>query len=176
MSTARIDLSVPVNAATLNGWLRLVPGFSPESLGRISSYFAGISGGPFSGRAVVSTGTANATATVTFSSTGPADAETMILLNITITAKTTVTDPLTQFTRSDTPSVDATNLAALINTSVNWNTRLSATANSGVVTITTKSPGADGNGLQISEAMANTTATAFTGGSDGTSVTVYNGY
>jgi len=176
MSTARIDLSVPVNAATLRGWLRLVPGFSPESLGRISSYFAGISGGPFAGRAVVSTGTVNASAAVTFSGTGPVDDETMSLLNITITAQSVVTDPLTEFLRSDTPSVDATNLAALINTSVNWNTRLTASAALGVVTITTKSPGADGNGLQISESMTNTAVTAFSGGSDGTSVTVYNGY
>lgn len=176
MSTTRIDLSVPVSAATLNGWLRLVSGFSPESLGRISSYFAGISGGAFSGRAVVSTGTANAAATVTFTGTGPVDDETMTLLNITITAQTVVTDPLTEFLRSDTPSVDATNLAALINTSVNWNTRLSASANAGVVTITTLSPGADGNGLQIAENMTNTAVAAFSGGSDGTQVTIYNGF
>lgn len=176
MSTTRIDLSVPASAATVRGWLRLVPGFSPESLGRISSYFAGISGGPFAGRAVVSTGTANASATVTFTSTGPVADETMLLLNITITAKTVVSDPLTEFARSNTPSVDATNLTALINTSVNWSTRLTASANAGVVTITTKSPGADGNGLQISESMTNTAVAAFSGGSDGTSVTVYNGY
>lgn len=176
MSNANIYLSVPVSEATLQGWLRLVPGFSPESLGRISSYFAGISGGPFSGRAVVTTGTVSAAATVTFTSTGPVAAETMSLLNNTITAVTTITDATNQFIRSNTPSVDATNLAALINTSALFNTRVSAVAASGVVTITVTAPGALGNGLQISEAMTNTAVAAFSAGADGSSVTVYNGY
>lgn len=177
MSTTRIDLSVPVNAATVSGWMRLVPGFSPESLQRIGSYFHGIAGGPFAGRAVVSVGTAPATATVTFTSTGPVDDETMTLLNITITAQSVVTDPLTEFLRSDTPNVDAVNLAALINTSANWNTRLSAAVTStGVVTITAIVPGVAGNGYQIAEAMTNTAVGAFANGSDGTQTTVYNGY
>lgn len=176
MSTFRIDGAVPVSAATLNGWFRLVPGKEPESIQRISSYFAGIAGGPFSGRLIVTTGTTSATATTTFTGTGPVAAETMSLLNITITAVTVITDATNQFLRSDTPSVDATNLAALINTSANWNTRLSATASLGVVTITATVPGAAGNGLQISEAMTNTAVSQFTGGVDGTPVTVYNGF
>lgn len=175
-STASFNLSIPVSAATLTGWLRPVAGKEPESLQRISSYFAGIAGGPFSGRCTMLVGTVAAAATVTFTSTGPVADETMTLLNITITAKTSVSDPLVEFARSNTPSVDATNLAALINTSVNWNTRLSASANAGVVTITALVPGAAGNGYQIAEAMTNTAVAAFSAGSDGTQTVVYNGY
>lgn len=175
-STVSFNLAVPVSAGTLTGWLRPVAGKEPESLQRISSYFAGIAGGPFSGRCTMLVGTAAASATATFTATGPISGETMSLLNITITARTVVTDPLTEFVRSDTPSVDATNLANLINTSANWNTRLSASANAGVVTITALVPGASGNGYQISEAMTNTTVTQFSSGSDGTQTVVYNGF
>ena len=56
VSTVTIVLTVPVSSATVNGWLRLVPGHSPESLQRIASYFSGIAGGPFSGKAVVTVG------------------------------------------------------------------------------------------------------------------------
>lgn len=176
MSTVIITLTVPVNDGTVRGWLRLVPGFSPESLGRISSYFAGISGGPFSGRASVVFGTGTASATTTFTSTGPVATETMTLLNQTITAVTTITDATNQFIRSNTPSVDATNLAALINTSALFNTRLSATALAGVVTITSLASGDAGNGYQIAEAMTNTAVTAFSGGTSDAPVVVYNGY
>ena len=56
MTTVTIVLTVPVSANTVNGWLRLVPGRSPESLQRIASYFSGIAGGPFSGSAVITVG------------------------------------------------------------------------------------------------------------------------
>jgi hypothetical protein len=100
----------------------------------------------------------------------------MTLLNQTITAVTTITDATDQFVRSDTPSVDATNLAALINSSALFNTRLSASALAGVVTITSLASGDAGNGYQIAEAMTNTTATAFSGGTSDAPVVVYNGY
>lgn len=61
-SVITIVLSVPVSGPTANGWLRLVPGRSPESFDRLSSYLAGIAGGPLSGSAVVTvTGSAPVT-------------------------------------------------------------------------------------------------------------------
>jgi len=56
MTTVTITLDVPSNQSTVASKLRLVPGFSPESFARLSSYMAAISGGAYSGHAVVTIG------------------------------------------------------------------------------------------------------------------------
>ena len=176
MSQARIDLSVPVSEATLNGWLRLVPGFSPESLGRISSYFAGISGGAFAGRAIVTTGVVNATGLII--STGIASAaETVTVANIVLTAVASGAVPANgEWNVSGTVAVQAASIALAINSIPTLIGVVTATSALGVVTVTAVAPGAMGNGLQLSEAATNVTVTAFANGDDGSSVTVYNGY
>lgn len=175
-SMARFDLSIPVSEATLNGWLRLIPGRSPDSLQRISSYFAGIAGGPFAGSCLVTTGAVQATATIT--STGSAvNNETMLLGNVTLTAKTSGAVAANgEFNISGTVATQATNIAAAINAVAGLSGVVTATSALGVVTVTSVVPGTVGNGLQISESLTNVTATAFSGGVDGTNTTVSNGY
>ncbi len=176
-SMNRIDLSLPVSAATLNGWLRLVPGFSPESLGRISSYFAGLSGGPFAGRAVVTTGAVQAAGLLTVTSTGPTNGETALVANRTITAVTSGAVPANgEFNINASPTVVATGMALAINSLSTLAHTVTATSALGVVTITAVAGGTIGNGIQLSESMTNVAATAFAGGVDGTVTTVYNGY
>lgn len=179
-SMARLDLTVPVSEATLNGWLRLnastVSTRQPESVQRISSYFAAIAGGPFAGSVKVTTGAVQATATIT--STGSAvNNETASVANQTLTAKTSGAVAANgEFNISGTVATQAANIAAAINAVAALSGTVTATSALGVVTITAVAPGTMGNGLQISEALTNVTATAFTGGVDGTVVTVSNGY
>lgn len=175
-SMNRIDLSVPVSAATLNGWLRPVAGFSPETLGRISSYFAGISGGAFAGNTRLTTGAVQATATIT--STGIAtNGQTALVANQTLTAVTSGAVPANgEFNISAVVATQAANIALAINSVVALSGVVTATSALGVVTITSVPGGTIGNGLQISEGLSNVTATAFSGGVDGTVTTVYVGY
>ena len=55
-STITITLTVPSNDATVAAKMKLVPGFSPQSFEEIGKYFHSISGGAYSGRAVVTIG------------------------------------------------------------------------------------------------------------------------
>jgi hypothetical protein len=79
-----------------------------------------------------------------------------------------------EFNRSDTPATAAANLAATINTVASLVGVVTATAAAGVVTLTASVPGLVGNGLILTEAMANTTVTAFSGGTNGTVYTLDN--
>lgn len=177
-SMARLDLSVPVSEATLQGWLRLnastVSTRQPESVHRIGSYFEAIAGGPFAGSVKVTTGAVQSTATIT--STGSAsNGETMSIANVTFTAETSGAVG-NQFNISGTPTTQAANMVAAINASPNLAGIVTASNVAGVVTLTAVAPGTLGNGFQLSEALTNVTATQFTGGVDGTVVTVSNGY
>lgn len=175
-SQARLDLSVPVSAATLNAWLRLVPGRSPESLQRISSYFAGIAGGPLSGSCIVTTGVVNATATIT--STGIATAaDTVTVANVELTAVASGAVPADgEWNVSAVVATQAASIALAINSVPDLAGIVTATSNAGIVTVTAVVPGVMGNGLAMSEAADNVTVTQFANGADGDSETVYNGY
>jgi hypothetical protein len=58
-TTITIVLTVPSNQATVQDKMKLVPGFSPQSLEEIGKYFHSISGGAYAGRAVVTIGAAS---------------------------------------------------------------------------------------------------------------------
>lgn len=175
-SKVLFDLSVPVSAATLNGWLRLVSGRSPESLQRISSYFAGIAGGPFSGSCIVSTGAVQATATITSTGTATA-ADTVTVANIVLTAVASGAVPADgEWNISGTVATQATSIALAINSIATLVGKVTATSALGVVTVTAFVPGVSGNGLAMSENAANVTVTQFASGAEDAAVTVYNGY
>jgi hypothetical protein len=174
-SNIRLDISVPVSSATVKGWLRLVPGFRPESIQRIGSYIHGISC-VLSGRINVVTGAVKAYSTVTFTAR-PTAGQTMSLLGVTITARDSGATGAEFNTSSSSVTTTAENLVAMINANTTLNKIVVATNLLGVVTITAKAPGLVGNYLlATSESMDNTTAVSWTAGAEDTNVVVYNGY
>ncbi len=144
------------------------PGKLP-ALNNIVDFLAGLAGGQRIGALLTwKVGAVQATGTITFTSTGPTNAQTMTLCGVTITAVTSATLK-NQFTRSNTPSVDATNLAAAINASPDLTGICTAVAALGVVTVTAVVPGLIGNGLVTANVdLSNTTIVSFANGSDGT--------
>ncbi len=116
-------------------------------------------------------------ATATITSTGTATAaETMLVCNQTLTAETSgAVAALGQFNISGTVATQAANIAAAINALPALKNQVSATSALGVVTVTSLVPGTIGNGLQISESLTNVTATAFSGGTDATVITLHKG-
>lgn len=134
----------------------------------LATYIASVPSGVRSALIDVKVGAVQATATIV--STGTAtNNETMLLLNQTITAKTSGAVAANgEFNISGTPATQAANIAAAINAMSTLTGKVSAAAVSGTVTVTALVPGLIGNGLQISESLSNVTVTQFTGGTDGT--------
>ncbi len=175
MSFVKIIHSVPDSAETMQRKLDIDDANTSYSEEAVEALFTSIVDGNQVSYTKVSTGSVQAYGLVTFTSTGPVNDETMLLLNVTITAKTSAT-LANEFTRSNTPSVDATNLAAAINASASFTGKVTAAVTAdGVVTITAVVPGVMGNGLQLSESMTNTAITAFAHGTDGEQVAVNYG-
>jgi hypothetical protein len=175
-SKIRLDISVPVSSATVNGWLHLVPGLRPESIQRIGSYIHGISC-VLSGRINVVTGAVQAAGTITFTGRPTAD-QTLTVSGITLTAKDSGANGTTEFdTSASSVSVTAANLAATINANTTLNKIVVATSALGVVTVTVRAPGLVGNYLiALTESMDNTTTVTYAGGAEDINVEVYNGY
>jgi hypothetical protein len=176
MSFVKILLSVPDSAATMNStYLQLNTAAQQVSgIGMVNLISDMIEGSQLS-YTKVSTGAVQATATMT--STGAAvNNETALVANVTLTAKTSGAVAANgEFNLSATPTTQATNIAAAINAVAGLSGIVTATSALGVVTITAVQPGKTGNGLQISEGLTNVTATAFSGGSDGSQVAVNYG-
>lgn len=122
-----------------------------------------------------SNGPVSATATLT--STGAAtNGDTGLVANQTLTAKTSGAVPANgEFNLSATVGTQAANIALAINSVAALKNVCTATALAGVVTITAVVPGTTGNGLQISSALTNVTAAAFSGGTDSNVVTLHKG-
>jgi hypothetical protein len=175
-SNIRLDISVPVSAATVNGWLRLVPGLRPESIQRVASYIHGLSC-VLSGRINVVTGAVKAAGTFTFTGRPTAD-ETLTVAGVTLTAKDSGANGTTEFnTSASVVATTAANLAATINANTTLNKIVVATSALGVVTVTSKVAGLVGNYLiALTESMTNTATATFSGGAEDTNVEVYNGY
>lgn len=139
----------------------------------LGSWFQQIGQGGANFNGKVLTGVVQATGAVTFSG-APTAAETLSIANVTFTARASGASG-NEFNIGGTTTITATNLAAAINASANLSGKVTATSALGVVTLTSVVGGLVGNGLELSESMTNTTVTAFSGGSDGSSVTLNKG-
>jgi phage tail sheath gpL-like len=155
----------------------MVAGRSSQSLENIGNYYSAMGGGPYAGSVVVTSGAVQASGTLTVSSTGPTNGETATVANVTLTAETSGADPtMGQFNISATPATVAANIALAINSTAALSGIVTATSALGVVTITAVAPGAIGNGIELDAGtLANTVAVAFSGGVDGSVITVSNG-
>lgn len=135
----------------------------------ITSMAAGVHVGSLSCRV----GAVQATGTLTVSSTGPLNNETAVVAGTTITAKTSGAVPANgEFNINATAATVATGIALAINSVAALVGVVTASANLGVVTITSSVPGLLGNGLTLTEAMTNVAAVAMSGGTNGTVYTL----
>lgn len=142
------------------------PGGLP-ALNNIVDFLAGLAGGQRIGALLTwKVGAIQATGTIAFASTGPVNDQTCTICGVTFTAKTSASTSV-QFTRSNTPAVNAVNLAAKLNA---YFTGIMTAAVSGdSVIVTAVVPGLIGNGLfMVNVDLANTTITSFANGTDGT--------
>lgn len=175
-SKTTMVLSVPVSAATFKDKVRLMASSGRQSFARLASYLEAIAGGPYAGSMSVAQGAVQAYGSLTIDSRPTAD-KVVIIANVTLTAKASGANGTTQFDTSATDSVTATNLAACINANTTLNKIVSAAADGDAVVVTAIVPGVVGNGLQLStDATEITPVAAFANGSNGTLVTISNGY
>lgn len=134
------------------------------------SYLSGVMSGTGANGALLSwqVGAVQATATMTVAAGGSANDETCSIANVTFTAKTSGATG-NQFNINADEEVQAANMAAAFNASSNLAGKVTASVAGAVVTLTSVVPGLVGNGIQVSDALANVTTAAFANGSDGTS-------
>lgn len=174
-SQIEMTLSIPVSEATFQARVRPMNSDARRSFNGLGNYMSALAGDPYIGYMRMITGAVVASGLITFTGRPVAD-ETLSVLNTTLTAKDSGANGTTQFNTAVSNTTTATNLAACINANTTLNKQVVATSALGVVTITSLIPGTIGNGLQLSEAMTTTAATAFSGGVNGTIYTFYNGY
>lgn len=118
----------------------------------------------------IKVGAVLATGLVEFASTGPTNGQTCTIAGVTVTAVTSGTPSANQFTRSNTPSVNAVNLAAAINASSSFAGIVTAVRSGDTVILSCAVPGKVGNGIVAANVnLSNSTITSFANGSDGTS-------
>lgn len=123
---------------------------------------------------IANQGAVKASGTITFSSTGPVADETVTVNGVVFTAKASGATG-DEFNRSNTPSVNATNLAAAINASASTGVaQVTASASGAVVTVTCDVAGVIGNNFTLAESATNTAVSGanFASGSNGTSTTL----
>lgn len=167
MSFVKLLMAVPDSSVTMTNELQLNAAANQFDVEALDKLIGNMIDGAQLSYTKLSTGAIQATATIT--STGSAvNNETMLLANVTLTAKTSGAVAANgEFNISATPTTQATNIAAAINAVTGLSGICQATSTLGVVTVTAVQPGKSGNGFQISEALTNVTVTAFTAGSDG---------
>lgn len=175
-SYVRIIYHVPDSAATMQALLNIDNNARTISGEAVQALHASVVDGAQVAFTKIATGVLTSSATLT--STGSAaNNETASVANVTLTAKTSGAVAANgEFNISGTVAIQAANIAAAINAVPGLAGVVTATSLAGVVTITSVIPGKASNGLQISEALTNVTASAaFTGGSDGKQVSINNG-
>lgn len=154
------------SSAQLSSVLKLESGDIKDKTLCLGQYLKGVAGGIHNADLDLRVGAVKATGSLALTGL-PANNETFSLANVTVTAKSSGATG-NQFNIGASASATATAIATLVNSSASFTGIVTASANSGTVTFTAVLPGAHGNGIQLSEAMANTTATAFSGGTNGT--------
>lgn len=168
MSKQLIIIDTDLSAAGFKSVVNLEAG-RLESIIQLENYMGAIAGGSQSAELSVKVGAVSASATLTVSSTGSVAAQAGSILNVSLTGRASA-PAVNEFIVSTTPSVQATNMAAAINSSASFAGKVTAVAVGAVVTITSVVPGVMSNGLQISAGnLANVALSAFASGSDGTS-------
>lgn len=176
MSLTRLVINTPDSATSVANHLNPQATSKMQSKLNLGNWFQGMSMGtyPDATEVILATGAVKASGTVTFSSTGPVNDETMVVAGATITAKTSATPGELQFTRSNTPNVNAVNLAALLNSHASFTGIVTAEVTAtGVVTISAYVPGTIGNVITLTESMTNTAVSGsgvLASGSNGTTV------
>lgn len=166
MSLQTIVINTGLSADGFKSVCDLSPGSRP-ALQNLANYIQSI---PDQQAAVLSINVGAVQAKATITSTGAASAaETMSLLNVTLTAKASGAVAASgEFDVSATVATQAANIAAAINAVPSLKGKVTATSLAGVVTVTAVVPGIVGNGLEISEALTNVAVAQFSGGDDGT--------
>jgi len=172
-SLQRIVLEVPETTAQFLSYCSLANDAALPSLVQLRNYLDAVIAGTKSANLSIVTDAVKATATITSTGTA-ANNETMTLCNQTITAKTSGAVAADgQFNISATPATQAASIAAAINAMSSLVGKVSATSSEGVVTVTSLVPGLVGNALQIVDVnLANVAVAAFSGGADGTTITI----
>lgn len=169
-----LNITQSIDSAAFTGLIDPVSTDPNLSVQRLANYLKGMTGGNYtSGISIVmNINAVAATATFTITSTGPANGETFVLNGVTFTARTSGATG-NEFNISATPATVAANIVTAVNNSASAAVTNAVTASSalGVVTFTANYPGLMGNGLTISESLANTALVAFDGGSNGTAYT-----
>lgn len=171
MSITKIVVNTPDSAAMVLDQLNPQSGASTlDSISNIVRYFGGLADGAFYFSSIVeNVGEVQATGLLTMTGAATA-AQTLSVANVTFTAETSGATG-NQYNLSSNVTIQAANIAAAINASPNLTNIVTATSALGVVTITSAVGGIVGNALQLSAGnTSNMTATAFSGGSNGTHV------
>lgn len=171
MSITKIVVTTPDSAAMVLDQLNPQNGASAlDSVSNIVRYFGGIADGAFYFSSIVeNVGEVQATGLLTMTGAATA-AQTLTIANVTFTAETSGATG-NQYNLSSTVGIQAANIAAAVNGSTNLKGLVTATSALGVVTLTSAWGGAIGNTIELSVGnTSNMTATAFSGGSDGTHV------
>ena len=153
-SWTRISLLTGRSSGSIKAWLRLLPGFQPESIQRVSSMFGDIAGGVHSGYLVVATGATQATSNVAFLLVASGDT---VTVGSTVFTGSNSPTGTTQFQTNATPSAAADIVAAaslasvvMLNTTANQLVTVSNVAGTPTVNLIINTPGTLGNFLPVS--------------------------
>lgn len=166
-----IRITAPETKAGFQSICDLAPGQLP-AMNNLIDYLGGLTGGNYSATLVCDVGAIQASGTLTVATGGSANNQACTICNITLTGKTSSTAD-NEFSVSAVAATQAAAMAAAINASTTLAGKVTATSALGVVTIKAVVAGILGNGFQLSAGnLANTTASAFASGSDGTVTTL----
>jgi phage tail sheath gpL-like len=147
---------------------------------KLQNWLNGLAGGAKKASLAVGTSAVQASGTITFSDTGAAD-DTVLINGVTFTAKASGATG-NEWNVGASATLSAAALAAAINASVTAlvSGYVTASADSGVVTITAVRPGTLGNCITIAEGVdagadMAVSGARLTGGTEGTEKTFYFG-
>lgn len=177
MSLTNLLMNLTDTAATFSSYCPLgdtSAGDKQTSINNFINYLKRMRDGFSQGTLIFEVGATAATATLTIAAGGSANDETCVICGVTFTAKTSGATG-NQFDISATEATQAQNMVTAFNASDDLAGIVTASREGAVVTLTAVVPGVMGNGLQISEDLANCTLSDFATeatGDDGTEITV----
>lgn len=167
MALTRLVIDTPLTATQDLANVRMNGTGSWHNVFRLMDWLRGFAKGTRRGNILVKVGAVRAAGTVTFTGRPVAD-ETLTIANVTFTAKDSGATGDQFDTSAGSVTTTAANLVVAVNASTNLTGKVVASSALGVVTLTAVVPGLQGNGLDLTESMTNTTKSAFASGTDGT--------